>query len=347
MDRPFYNKEQPEDMFKPPYPKSSNQPQQQQDRQRQTSQSSYNSRENSMERGWNSRENSLDRRNKRPNHFNNRNRDYSSSRENSMERYGNFRDGGASWRSGGESNAANVQKIAELTKQFENAVDLNKSGVLAVPQKSESGKHAKGEDRRILFDPRNPEKPILVTQSNLRPKDPEIREFEAPPSSYNEQQQYSGSAKPAWYNPSSQSYNTVHKKYLIDNVVQCDKILQNFMDSGELFNQWDQANQIREKIQKLQETFLVSEMKFVQEQNLEHFFWKLLFYNLIEMLRKRLGETMSETEKAYLKERLFEVIDCGTKYMESLVVLLEKTYSFSLDAYTGQNAGRECILIYL
>lgn len=82
-------------------------------------------------------------------------------------------------------------------------------------------------------------------------------------------------------------------------------------------------------------------MKFVQEQNLEHYFWKLLFYNIIEMMRKRLNETVSENEKGFLKERLFEVIDSGTKYMESLIALLEKTYTFSLEDYTGQNAGSE------
>lgn len=99
------------------------------------------------------------------------------------------------------------------------------------------------------------------------------------------------------------------------------------------------ATQLREKIQKLLEGFLIHEMKFCMTHNVEHYFWKLLFYNLIELMRKRLNETKLESEEIFLKEKLFEMIDNGTKYFEYLLGVLEKTYNFHLDQFTGENAG--------
>lgn len=207
-----------------------------------------------MERGFtnysSSRDNSLDRRHRRPNRYsnshtnnrdNNRNRkssDYSSSRENSTERYGNWNrnDNMSSWRS---ADSSSVQKIAELTKQFENSVELNKGGVLMLPhqqpepQKSE--RKDRQEEQKILFDPRNPSRPIVVTQTNTRPRDIEVQEVDLSHNSYLEQQ-YNSASKPLWYNHASKQYNSIHKKHLIDHLEQYDRELQVLVDSGELFD---------------------------------------------------------------------------------------------------------------
>lgn len=93
-----------------------------------------------MERGYNnfgSRENSLDRRQHRRSRYNGRRgSDYQSSRENSAERFSwsrndslnNLRDeeGSKSWRNVEDGSS---KKIAELTNDFKNSVDL-KVGIL-------------------------------------------------------------------------------------------------------------------------------------------------------------------------------------------------------------------------
>lgn len=254
VEHHFYkneNKHQEPDVFKAPYSKSGNQ---QQPRQRKNSQSSYNSRENSMERGFinysSSRDNSLDRR-RRPNRFSNshnsnngnrdrRRSDYSSSRENSAERYGNWNRGNDNMNSWRSADPSNVQKIAELTKQFEHSVDLNKGGVLLLPHQQQQNETEKKENSRqdelkTLFDPRNPSRPILVTPSSTRPRDIEAHD-DLTHSNYLDQQQHeSSNARPTWYDRSSEAYNSVHKRYLIDNLEQYDCDLQMLVDSGELF----------------------------------------------------------------------------------------------------------------
>lgn len=232
-------------------------------RQRKNSQSSSYSRETSMERSFNaygSRENSLDRRHRRNSRFNSGSRrgsDYQSSRENSTERYGNWsrnespnnlkdRDG-RSWRRVDEipGNSSNTdQKIAELTKQFENSVDLNKAGVLILNQNQDNQRTSRNvgigqpnevERQRILFDPSNPDRPIVVTQSQNRPKDLDRNVVADASESYNDHQNYLSATKPIWYNKTSDQYKVVHNKSLIDNLERLDDELVTIIDNGDYF----------------------------------------------------------------------------------------------------------------
>lgn len=237
-----------------------------QNRQRKNSQSSSYSRETSMERSFNaygSRENSLDRRHRRNSRFNSGSRrgsDYQSSRENSTERYGNWsrnespnnlkdRDG-QSWRRVDEipGNSSNTdQKIAELTKQFENSVDLNKAGVLVLNQNQDNqrtsqnvgiGQPNEVERQRTLFNPSNPDRPIVVTQSQNRPKDLDRNVVADASESYNDHQHYLSATKPIWYNKTSDQYKVVHNKSLIDNLERLDDELLTIIDNGDYFKVW-------------------------------------------------------------------------------------------------------------
>lgn len=321
-----------------PFPKSGN------NRQRRNSQSSYNSRENSMERsyGYNSRDNSLDRRQNRGRRYQNRrgSDNYHSSRENSTERFGsnwsrqgssnNLQDDNLSWRRNDDvpqMSSKTDQKIAELTKQFENSVELNKSNNLNNQQAAEH-KH--------LFDPKNPNTPILVTQTHSRPREllvPDVNEH------LNDHQQYISVTKPNWFSKSSEQYQKLIKsKRLIDELELLDDELTRVIDNSELIAQWNNIQELREKIQKIFEELLRVDMRFCQIEHVEHYFWKLLFYKIIEVLRKQMQEC-DERNRGVYKERALDIVDTGTKYFETLLTHLESCHKFNIEDFIGENAA--------
>lgn len=318
-----------------PFPKPTNN-----NRQRKNSQSSYNSRENSTERGftYGSRENSLDRRQHRRSRYNGRRgSDYQSSRENSAERFGNSwsrndsltnlkEDDANMWRRANEGlsmSSKTDQKIAELTKEFKNSVELNKSASVL------------NSEQRTLFDPKNPSKPIVVSQSQNRPRDlnvPDANEL------YTDHQQYLSTTKPTWVKKTSEQYKGFNKKHLIDELDRLDDELMGVIDHGELLRRWSHCQVLRERIQRIFEDLLNDNMKFCQKEHVEHYFWKLLFYRIIEVLRKQIQEC-DEASKVTYKEKALETVDYGTKYLESLLKLLENRYEFQMDQFIGENAA--------
>lgn len=305
-------------------------------RQRRNSQSSYNSRENSMERsygGYNSRESSLDRRNHRARRYQNRrgSDNYHSSRENSSERFSSSnwsavnsaQDEALSWRRGQEeempsmSSSKTDQQIAELTKQFENSVEL--------------------EHQKVLFDPTNPTKPIVVKQPQNR-----MRDFIMPDNNehFSDHQQYLSAAKPIWFNKSSEQYQTLIKsKRLIDDLNQMDEELNQLIDSAEIVKHWNRISELREEIQKVFVELLRVDMRFCQTEHVEHYFWKLLFYRIIEMLRKCMQESDDAKYRAAYKEKALEIVDMGTRYLEALLTHLEMVHKFRIEDFIGENAA--------
>lgn len=305
-----------------PFPKPPNN-----NRQRRNSQSSYNSRENSMERGfaYGSRENSLDRRQPRRSRFNGRRgSDYQSSRENSAERFGGSwsrndslsnlkEDDQESWRKISEDGSSKM--IAELTNEFKNSVELNK-------------------DHRTLYDPRNPAKPIVVSQtSNNRPRD-----FPNVPEAYTDHQQYLSTTKPVWVKKNSEQYRNFKHKHLLDELDRLDDHLMSIIDCGELLRRWSECQQTRKRIEGIFEQLLSDDMRFCQSEHVEHHFWKLLFYRIIEVLRKQIQEC-DESSRTIFKEKALETVDYGTKYLESILKHLESRYNFKMDDFIGDNAA--------
>lgn len=332
MDRSGYNNqnENYQNNFKVPFAKPSG-GNSNNNRPRRNSQSSYNSRENSTERGfaYGSRENSLDRRQHRRSRYNGRRgSDYQSSRENSAERFGsnwsrndslnNLReDDASSWRRLNENSSSTDQKIAELTKEFKNSVDLRPA------------------EQRTLFDPKNPSKPIVVSNTQHRPRDVIVNDAN---DNYTDHQQYLSSAKPNWLKKNSESYKNVKSKHLVDELDRLDDELNGIIDNSELIREWSRCQQLRERIQTIFEELLSKDMRFCQSEHVEHYFWKLLFYRIIEMLRSHIQDC-DEASKASYKEKALETVDGGTKYLESLIKHLEICYKFQIDEFVGENAA--------
>lgn len=340
-----------QNVFKMPFPKPGN------NRQRRNSQSSYNSRENSIERsyGYNSRDNSLDRRQHRGRRYQNRrgSDNYHSSRENSAERFtnnwsrqgstNNLQEEATSWRRNDEvpqMSSKTDQQIAELTKQFENSVELNKSNNSNNNSVAEhhhhKQHHQQQQNQRVLFDPNNPSKPILITQTQSRPRDyivPDVNEH------FNDHQQYLSAAKPVWFKKSSEQYQKLIKsKRLIDELDVLDDELMRILDNqNDIIAHWHHVQELREKIQKIFEELLRVDMRFCQIEHVEHYFWKLLFYRIIEVLRKQMQEC--DDKGINFKEKALEIVDTGTKYFESLLTHLETCHKFKIEDFIGDNAA--------
>lgn len=210
------------------------------------------------------------------------------------------------------------QKIAELTKEFKNSVELNKT-----------------IKPRTLFDPKNPSQPIVVSQTQNRLRDLNVADSN---EHFTDHQQYLSKSKPTWVKKTSEQYKKFNRKQLLDELSWLDDELMMRIDSGDLIRRWADCQKLRERVQKIFEDLLESEMRFCQTEHVEHYFWKLLFYNIIEVLRKQMQDC-DESSKSTYKDKALETVDEGTKYLESILKLLETRYSFQMEDYIGENAA--------
>jgi hypothetical protein len=272
--------------------------------------------------GFGSRENSLDRHHHHKSRYNGRRgSDYQSSRENSVERYcGNWsrndssnnlrEEESMSWR---RNDSSTDQKIAALTKDFKNSVELNN----------------RNEQKR-LFDPRNPDKPIVVTQSL-----PRQREY----GTDNFINSNNNLTKPEWMKKSSKYYQEFRKKQLLDELSECDDELMILIERSQLLEKWSDALIVRKKIQEKFQNILANEMRFCQAHNVENFIWKILFHRIIEWLRNQTQDCNEETVKQACKVKALEIVENGIKYYESVINFLEEHFNFKIDNFIGENAA--------
>ncbi|XP_065077390.1 telomerase-binding protein EST1A isoform X2 [Ochlerotatus camptorhynchus] len=290
---------------------------------------------------------------------------YSNSRDNSMDR-GNWQRGASgggggdsgNWRGPGDGGEKTDVKIAEMTKQFEEQIGIQKGpGVLVLPPRIPTpggGANAVREDHlredssgnaRTLFDPKNPNKPIMITPSQSRNYNPpeNLDELASSTGGTERKRIASGnqitSARPPWYDTNAPQANLLRSKELVHQLEAADNRLQELLLSGNLFHEWDLYVQIRTDLQKLLESFLLSEMRFSQDINIEHHFWKLLYYNIIEQMRKLLAENPDQNIRAYYREKALDIIENGAQFFEQLLAMLEKQFNFSLEKFTGPNAA--------
>ena len=116
------------------------------------------------------------------------------------------------------------------------------------------------------------------------------------------------------------------------DIERADLELQWILSSGGLTTHWDRVSYIREFLQQSLQILLETDIKFCQAENVEQHFWKILFYNMIEMLRKSMLKESSEGRER-CKKIMLSIIDEGTAYLENLLNVLEKVYDFKIDVY--------------
>ncbi|XP_015110321.1 telomerase-binding protein EST1A [Diachasma alloeum] len=208
-------------------------------------------------------------------------------------------------------------------------------------------------NKKTLFDPNNPNKPIEIVPS------PGSRASLGDPSGqFPGNQQGSGSyvpshfqqslqvdgapptyiadqltnSVPSWYDPCSESLRSAKNPCLLMGIETMDRELHRLLSSGGLTTNWDRVAFLRHSLQQSLQTLLETDMKFCQTENVEQHFWKILFYNIIEMLRK-IAPKEGPAGRELCKRIMLKIIDDGTVYFENLLVVLETTYKFKLDAF--------------
>lgn len=146
-------------------------------------------------------------------------------------------------------------------------------------------------------------------------------------------------ANPVWYQKGTDEYNQIHNKDLIDNLVECDHQIQELFSTGVILKEWDTFEMYRKCLQKLLQQFLTHEMKFCAQHIVENHFWKLLYYNVIEMLRRCYSDESLNVElRNFYKDKALNVVEEGLQFFEQIIKLLQDNYKFSIDDYIGINA---------
>ncbi|KAK9889657.1 hypothetical protein WA026_007035 [Henosepilachna vigintioctopunctata] len=248
-------------------------------------------------------------------------------------------------------NSEDSQSNQRISGDLSN-IDVKKAGVLVIqhpkPQENASGAtppsldHPRYADARrqpsgcrtkSLFDPNNPDKPIIVKSSNARtdPGIPEIKEMVPLPADYDQ----FGNICPLWYREGSEEYRLSHYPAMINDVKRADQEIQCAIHSGIFLKNWTDVEIFRQFLRESLQYFLCKDLKFSQTGNIEQHFWKLLYYNIIERIRGAIQK--DEANREHYKQFVLFLVDEGTQYFEGLLNMLEETYEFQLNDYLGAN----------
>ncbi|XP_034840495.1 uncharacterized protein Smg6 isoform X2 [Maniola hyperantus] len=207
-------------------------------------------------------------------------------------------------------------------------------GLIILPQSSISHLHkdhgcvANAEIQKTLFDHQNPSKPIIV-QTNPTKQDMRMERGAA---------EWSSRAQAgAGYEAAEASRGARHVA-LLQKVERADAILKMHTLRGPLAlaANWPDVIETRKFLQSALQRLLMSDLKYCQADNIEHQFWKILYYHFIESLRKSISQVTPE-EKPEVIKLLNVIIDEGNVFFENLVQMLEKTYKFNTEDYINDN----------
>ncbi|XP_018574342.1 telomerase-binding protein EST1A isoform X2 [Anoplophora glabripennis] len=272
------------------------------------------------------------------------------SREGSWDRTRGSSNGPENWREEMVRSRQNSERSDCILEDGESGT--KKPGIIVLPnQKSEqahppslsNSDHPRYLDTRkspcqqkSLFDPNNPSKPIIVKPTGSRVAVPGFSDnAEETPPEIQTTDQYSN-VRPTWYDENMESFTSSYFPELLRDVKKADTELQYIINSGLLLVKWDVVDNLRQFLKEALQYLLGKAIKFCQMENIEQHFWKILYHNIIEVTRNAINNDVANKEN--YKAFLLYLIDEGTKYFESLLVLLESAYGFKVGDYLGPNS---------
>lgn len=194
----------------------------------------------------------------------------------------------------------------------------SQSGRVAVPSLSPASSHY---TTQTLVD--QPCVPVYL--------DPSVSAIVTPAAYMSDQYVMS---RPAWYDAYSESFRSTHNAHLLLDISRADTELQTLLLPGAVFHHWERISELRYELfnlfltqnshyyilmieilfvfcriflQEALKTLLTSDLKFCESENVEQHMWKILFYNVIELLRKCMYEDTTNALK--YKNLLFSVLE--------------------------------------
>ncbi|KAG6458805.1 hypothetical protein O3G_MSEX011065 [Manduca sexta] len=182
------------------------------------------------------------------------------------------------------------------------------------------------ENQKTLFDHQNPSKPIIVQTS---PTKVDLRM---------ERGMKETSSRNTMTYDSNEAARAARHRSLLQEVDRADVILQAHMLKGPvgLADHWSDVTDTRTFLQNALQRLLMSDLKYCQADNIEHQFWKILYYNFIEILRKSFPQLSAE-DKPKIINLINIIIEEGNTFFENLVQMLEKAYKFNVDDYLNDS----------
>ncbi|XP_074106178.1 telomerase-binding protein EST1A isoform X2 [Cotesia typhae] len=303
-----------------------------------------------LEQEQRNRQNSRERKNNQynrenSNNFNNHRFERRRSRESSREAYRNEEN----WRTGKRVSMCESEdgKNAELFVELRNNVQQPGVLVLPTPEAPQSPPYKDRFNCKTLFDPNNPNKPIVVPSPGTRASlVPEVAPSKVrAPSQFQQSLQLDGVApqymaeqmnnsRPIWYDSCP---DNLKNAVLLRGIEAVDRELDWLLTTGGLTANWDRVAFLRQSLQQSLQTLLETDIKFCQAENVEQHFWKILFYNIIEMLRKIMPREAGE-RRDVCKKIMLKIIDDGTVYFENLLSVLENIYRFKLEVFLSSSS---------
>ncbi|CAH0720855.1 unnamed protein product, partial [Brenthis ino] len=205
---------------------------------------------------------------------------------------------------------------------------LSQPGLIILPQSSmthmqkDQGRGEYAENQKTLFDHQNPTKPIIVQTS---------------PTKHDMRMERVKESSGRSYEAGDASRGARHVA-LLQKVDRADAILKMHTMRGPLAlaANWPDVAETRKFLQGALQRLLLSDLKYCQADNIEHQFWKILYYHFIENLRKSVSQVTPE-EKPEVVKLINTIIDEGNIFFENLVHMLEKTYKFNTEDYINDN----------
>ncbi|CAG0912556.1 unnamed protein product [Notodromas monacha] len=213
---------------------------------------------------------------------------------------------------------------------------------------------SKGATRQ-LFDPKNPQKPLVIRIQNERarksPVDDELVPHgvksptpvaSAPYEVMRHPQPFPVHQIPVCENPgfSGQLSSRVDQNALVA-LMQCTSQLEALRRSNTLAADWGKATELRTRLFGVYKALLVGDLKFFEANDLEQMLWKNVFYSVIEWLRHGCDPKNNFPDRVVEKHRelLVETINQGKAYFTMLLETLESTYKFNLEDYIEGDEG--------
>lgn len=146
--------------------------------------------------------------------------------------------------------------------------------------------------------------------------------------------------KPNWYGV---AHCGGRQKVLIEKLRSADERLQSIIADGRLHTNWDQYNAVRMEIKEIFAELLRHEMKFCRQNNVEQYFWKLLYHNMIESARRFASDKSNNNAASFTdsyRQLCLHLISDGMELFQDILRLLTQTYGFQLEQYMGVEGGK-------
>ncbi|CAH0556011.1 unnamed protein product [Brassicogethes aeneus] len=252
---------------------------------------------------------------------------------------------GENWRAEIRSRQNSETKIGDRSRsnseREEVKLDVKKAGVIVLPQqKPEPPKLAEqprypdtrknSPQQKSLFDPNNPNKPIIVRSQSTRVSVPGIPESNDP-----NQSQGAEDTRPSWYEENSPEFKSCHFPDVIRDIKKADVELQYIIATNMVLNSWESVEKLRQFLKDALKYLLYKDLKFCETENVEQHLWKILYYSIIEVARKAIAEDPSQKDE--YKVFILFLIDEGNKFFEELLEDLQENNKFQLSSFLGSN----------